>query len=353
MMRGERVFVHVVVFLVGLLLLVKGSDYFVESAASIARGVGVSEFVIGLTLVAVGTSIPELASSVVASLERESGIVTGSVVGSNIANICLIIGIAVAIAAIRTKEEMLRRDGYIMLLASGVFYLFALGGVISGIEATVFLLLYLAYVIFLLEMKPRFKGRYHFKEFIRYFFKFQYLATIKRAVLGSHREGKPSKGEARKLSRSALLRDLSVLILGGMAIVFGAKYLVEEAVFFAETLNIPQTLIGISLVAVGTSLPELSVSVSAARKGYGDIAVGNIIGSNIANIFLILGISGLIFPLSIAESTLLFAAPFMIFTSLLLLIFIKSQWELRRMEGMALLALYVIFMALLFSGLLT
>jgi len=110
-------------------------------------------------------------------------------------------------------------------------------------------------------------------------------------------------------------------------------------------------LIGISLIAIGTSLPELSVTIFAARKGYGNIAVGNIIGSNIANIFLILGVSGLIFPLSIIKSTLSYSAPFMIFMSLLLLTFIKSHWEIRRIEGIIFLVLYTVFMILLFLGL--
>lgn len=335
-------------------MLVKGSDFFVKSAASIAKKLGVSEFVIGLTLVAIGTSIPELVSSIIASLKQQSDIVIGNVVGSNIANIGLIVGIAATIRLIKTKEEMLKRDGYIMLFAALLFYAFSLNMMISKIEAIIFLLLYFAYVMFLLGTKPKFKGKYNFKEFIRSFFGFRFLIPVISRVtsnLSNTENKKMTPIEERKiqeLSKAGLIKDFLILIISGFAVVFGAKYLVDEAIFFADFFNVPKTLIGISLVAVGTSLPELSVSGSAARKGYGEIAVGNIIGSNIANIFLILGVSGLFFPLSIIKSTLFYTAPFMIFMSLLLLFFIRSQWEIRRIEGTVFIVLYLTFMTLLF-----
>ena len=145
-----------------------------------------------------------------------------------------------------------------------------------------------------------------------------------------------------------------ITVLSGAAVVFGAKYLVQEAIFFANLLNIPENIIGLSLIAIGTSLPELFISVSAALKGYGNIAVGNIIGSNIANIFLVIGVSGLISPIEIIKSTIYYTAPFMIFMSILLLVFIRSQWKIRRIEGTIFLILYTIFMVLLFTnGMLT
>jgi cation:H+ antiporter len=162
------------------------------------------------------------------------------------------------------------------------------------------------------------------------------------------RANKISSAETKpRESRDGFTKDGVMLILGGGAIIVGAKYLIAEAVFFAELFSISKTLVGLTLVAVGTSLPELSVSVSAARQGYGDIAVANVIGSNIANIFLILGVSAVIFPLSITRVTLVFIAPFMIFMTVLLLLFIKTRWELSRREGLAFLILYAAFMAFL------
>jgi cation:H+ antiporter len=347
----SEVLLRIGVLILGLVFLVKGSDFFVKSAAAIAKKLGVSEFVIGLTLVSVGTSIPELASSIAASLKQQSDIVMGNIVGSNIANIGLIIGLAATIAVIKTREEMLKRDGYIMLFAALVLYLFVLNTRISRVEAVIFLLLYLAYVLFLLKEKPKFKGEYGFKEFITYFFKFGYVRTVFNAVSdrskGGDKKSTP-EGVKSKTRGAGLAKEFVILILSGVAIIGGANYLIVEAVFFAEFFHISKMLIGVSLVAVGTSLPELSVSVSAARQGYGDIAVANVIGSNIANIFLILGVSALIFPLAITHETLVFIAPFMIVMTVLLLIFIKTRWELSRIEGLAVLILYILFMTFLF-----
>ncbi len=350
----QEILLNILIFAAGLALLVKGSDFFVKSAASIARKLRVSEFVIGLTLVAVGTSIPELVSSIIASLKQQSGIIIGNVVGSNIANIGLIVGIAAAIHIIRTRQEMLKRDGYIMLFAALLFFVFSINRTISRTEAVIFIFLYFAYVMFLVGTKPKLRGKYNFKDFIRHFFGFKYLITVKNKIANELNKVKTNKQmtteerKSKQTSKAGFVKDLAILIISGFAVVFGAEFLVEKAIFFANFFNIPKTLIGISLVAVGTSLPELSVSISAARKGYGDIAVGNIIGSNIANIFLVLGVSALIFPLSIIKSTVLFTTPFMLFVSLLLLIFIKSQWEIRRLEGIIFITLYSLFMIFLF-----
>lgn len=342
---------NIALFVLGLVLLVKGADFFVKAAATIAQKLGVSEFVIGLTLVAIGTSVPELASSVIAALKEQSGIVIGNVVGSNIANIGLILGIGALIARMKTEEEMLKRDGYIMLFAALIFYVFIINGAISRGEALIFLLLYLAYTMFLFEAKPKSNENYAFKEFIRYFIEFKYLVALgSRIFPGINKKENSIPGERRieELSRAGLIRDFIVLGISGFAIVFGANNLVNAAIFFAEFFAIPKTVIGISLVALGTSLPELGVTLSAARQGYGTMAVGNVLGSNIANIFLVIGVSALIFPLSIIKSTVFYITPFMIFMSILLLVFIKGGWEIKRMEGVVFLVLYSLFLITLF-----
>jgi len=339
------ILVHGFIAIIGLILLVKGSDFFVLSAASIAKKFGISEFVIGLTLVAVGTSIPELVSSLIASIKHESDIVIGNIVGSNIANIGLIIGIATALTLIRTREEMLKRDGYIMLFAACLFYIFIIDGNLSRMEAVLFLISYAGYIGFLFIDKPKYKGRYGFKEFIATFFHFELL----KAHVNNRKRKQTDQREKISLSLDMqFLKDVLILVISAGAIILGADYLVNEAIFFADLLHIPKMMVGLTLVAVGTSLPELSVSISAARKGFGDIAVANIIGSNIANIFLILGLSALLYPLSVEKSTIFYFGPFMIFLTLLLLIFIRSHWELRRKEGMTFLFLYLIFIMFLF-----
>lgn len=343
---------EILLFALGLILLLKGSDFFVRSAASIAKRLGISEFIIGLTLVAVGTSIPEFAASIAASIKYESGLIIGTIVGSNIANIGLILGLAAYFSVLKVRKEMLDRDGYIMLFAALLFFFFIINQSVSRLEAIIFLLFYFAYVFFLFGTKAKGRSRYHFREFINYFLGLGYLAGIGNNVVSSlnnarktgFREGK----KIIELFKAVFVKEFLVLIISLAAVILGAKYLVEEAIFFADLLNIPSTFIGISLIAVGTSLPELSVSMVAAKKGYGSIAVGNILGSNIANIFLIIGVSGLISPLSVAKLTISYTAPFMVFMSILFLVLVQRNWKLSRVEGIALLALYVLFMASLF-----
>jgi len=341
------VLVNAAILLAGLVLLVKGSNYFVKAASTIAKKLGVSEFVIGLTLVAVGTSIPELASSIAASLQQASGIVIGNVTGSNIANIALIVGLAAALSPVKTEPEMLRRDGYIMLFAALLFFAFAFNEALSRLEAAFFVLFYVAYVFFLFEDKPRYKGRFYFKEFITYFFKLGYINSMKQKINSASRNRNSNLSEEQALARKGLGRDILTLVAGSTAVILGAKYFVEQAIFFAQLLEIPDTVIGTTLVAVGTSLPELMVTVSAARNGYGSIALGNVIGSNITNIFLILGISGLLFPITVEEISIFLTAPFMIFISTVLLVFIATGWEIKRWEGIALMGLYAAFLVVL------
>ena len=342
---------NVLLFAFGLALLVKGSDYLVKAAAAIAERAGVSEFVIGLTLVAVGTSIPELVSSALAALKQESDLVLGNIVGSNIANISLILGVAAIVAVIITRKEMLKRDGYIMLFAALIFFAFVLNGVISRLEGGLFMLLYLAYSLFLFEDKPEQEDEY-FKEFIRYFLWFKYLKTLKAKVHDSmNSSSKAMTAEERaqqRRDRVDLAKNALILLASGFAIVVGADFLVDEALFFSEVFKISRTVIGVTMVAVGTSLPELGVTFSAARQGYGNIAVGNILGSNIANIFLVAGVSALIFPLAVIRATIFYNTPFMIAISILLLIFIKTDWKITRREGIAFLLVYALFLCVLF-----
>lgn len=338
---------NILILLFGLVFLVKGSDYFVKSASTIAKKLGISEFVIGLTLVAVGTSIPELASSIAASIQQASGIVIGNVVGSNIVNIGLIVGLAAFLSPMRTEIEMLKRDGYIMLFSAVLFFIFALNGELSIIESGLFVLLYIAYVFFLFEEAEKYEGKLHFKEFITYFFKFKYINSARQKLNGINRNKDSGSENGNGKLEGGFTKDILTLVLSCAAIVIGAKYFVEESIFFAELLGVPDTIIGTTLVAVGTSLPELVVTVSAARQGYGNIALGNVIGSNITNIFLILGLSGLLYPIAVAEISLLFTTPVMIFISLILLIFISTGWEIKRWEGIALMVLYAAFLLVL------
>ena len=410
--------INILIFLGGLVLLVKGSDLFVLTSSRIARRFGVSEFEIGLTLVSVGTSVPELASSLTASFQQASGIVMGNILGSNIANIGLIASTAALLTNIKTEEVMLRRDGYIMLFASVLLFLFMLDFEISRLEALIFILFYLAYLLFLLDKVKRHEEDIYFKDFLIYFFKFEYLfdlksrikpqvqergkgnrnsedtkkGTLKTGKRAQNKYGSESESEMRteyeseseielrteyeseskielrtknepitepeyedidvdvteeKLYEANLLIEFLKLIASGAAIIIGAKYFVEQAVFFALLLEVPETLIGISLVAVGTSVPELMVTISAARSDYAGIALGNVIGSNIANTLLILGCAGLVHPITVTSLGIYYIAPFMLIMSFLLILFIRTGWRVKQFEGLILLLLYLGFMILI------
>jgi len=375
--------INILIFVGGLVLLIKGADLFVVSSSLIAKKFGVSEFIIGLTLVSVGTSVPELASALTASFQQASGIIIGNILGSNIANIGLIASTAALLSHVRTEELMLRRDGYIMLFSSFLLFLFLLDFKISRVEALIFLLLYLAYLLFLFEKVKKHEEDMYFKDFLSYFFRFEYIFDLKARIETGVRKSRKANRvpeavktsseeaeekiekemeirkeleneeidvdiEAENLSKSNLLIEFFKLIASGVAIILGAKYFVEQAIFFALLLEVPETLIGLSLVAVGTSVPELLVTISAARSGYGSIALGNVIGSNITNILLILGCSGLVHPLTITGLSVYYIAPFMLIISALFLLFIRTGWRIKRIEGLILLLLYSGFIITIF-----
>ena len=345
--------IKLLLFGLGLLLLVKGSDYFVKAAASLAKKLGVSEFIIGLTLVALGTSVPELASALAAAFRHQGGLVLGTVIGANVANMLLIAGLAGLLAAVRTRKEMIGRDGFIMLAATALFCLFAWNGTFSRLEAAVMLLVYVAYTLFLFTAKEGLQEQYGFRQFLNYLFRFQYLLTIKDGVVAGFGRGKKGKApgvagrQVERAFREGVVKDLLLMAVGGAAIAFGADLFIGTAVYFAGLLKVPPVVVGASIVSLGTTLPEMSVTVSAARKGFGNIALGNVLGSCIANIGLIIGASGLVYPLAVDRAKLPLLLGFLFLAGLLLLVMIRSAWRIRRWEGAILLAMYGAYAALL------
>ncbi len=338
------VFLNAVILIAALALLVKSSDYFVKAASSLARRLGVSEFIIGLTFVAVGTSIPEFASSMVASFLQQDEIIIGNVVGSNIANIGLILGIAAMIAVIKLRKDAVKLDGYLMLFAAVLLMLFALNLVISRIEAFVLLGFYGAYVIFLFEKSQELKQEYNFKEYLWYILKFKPLGGAKRIITKFFND---FNGASRQKKLKQLLKDFAILTVTGIGVVVGAHFTIVKASLFAEIMNIPKEIIGLILIAIGTSLPELSVSIAAARLGKGQIAIGNIVGSNITNILLILGAAALIRPISFGPQIIYWVMPVLIFMSAILLLLMNSYKKITRTHGLVLVAFYVLFLIFL------
>lgn len=282
--------------------MVVAADVFVESSAAVARRFNISEMVIGLTLVAFGTSAPELATSLYAAAVGSSGIAVGTVVGSNITNVA-ILGICAAIVPLATDENVVR-DGLVVLSISLLLAVLAFQG-ISRWEGCVLIVAFVSYMAAL-----RMRGGVTMQDEIRF---------------------------------SGVLEFLK-LCLGGFGIFLGAKLMVDSAVSIAAFFNILESVIGSTLIAFGTSAPELAVSVNAAVKRHGGISVGNILGSNIFNAALIVGLSSLVRPLGIDDALFFWNIPMMLFTAALLLIFIRTKHELSRLEGIVLIATYVVFL---------
>ncbi len=309
------------VFVVSLAILVKASDYFTDSAEKIGLFFGLPPFIVGVTIVSIGTSLPELVSSIIAVLHGSSEIVIGNVVGSNIANILLVLGVAaIMIKKIQITYEIATVD--LPLLMGSTFFLAATiwDGDFSFFEGVLCLVILVIYLIYTIKVEKSGKDKVIDKE----------LKDLKR----------------EKWS----WKNFIILIASTIFIYLGAKYTVESVVRLSQPdmLNIGAEIIAISAVALGTSLPELMVTISAARKGKAEIAVGNVLGSNIFNALGVMGIPALFGVLIIPSSILTFGLPIMI-VSTLLFYFITIEKTVTRWEGLMLLVFYLFFVGKLFG----
>lgn len=313
-------FFSFVTFFLGLILLVKGASYLVDGASSLAKKLGISTIVIGLTIVAFGTSAPELIVNLIASLKGNTDIAIGNIIGSNIANILLILGFSAVVYPLVVKKSTTWKEIPLVFLAVVVVTLMANDTLIDRHSVSVLtridgFLLLVFFVIFL-----------------------YYTYGISKVDVSYHKD----------INIYSTFVSLIMIIGGLSALTLGGRWLVESAIIFARALGASEALIGLTIVAVGTSLPELATSVMAAYKKNADIAVGNIIGSNIFNIFWILGISAVIHPLPFS-SFLNFDLLVIIFTTLLLFIFmfIGKRHLLERWQGMVFVGLYVVYIGYL------
>lgn len=326
------------VFIISLILLVKGADWFVESAEKIGLALKISPFIIGVTIVALGTSFPELASSIAAVLKDTTEIVTANVIGSNIANILLIVGLA----AIATKSFLAVRRSLIDIdlpLLASVTILFGFilwDGKIIWQEG---LLLLLAFVIYLLY--TIFQKRDVFEE----------KPLPEELPTEDIFEVLPSRIDRRKIKEPVEKLNSKVfffLILGVICLTVGANYLIDSVMKLSEILEIGVSTIAIFAVAVGTSLPELVVSVRAAAQKKYEIALGNIFGSNVFNALLVIGIPSLIKTLSVDNITLKTGFPFMVIATVLLIISGITR-RISIWEGSMFLIIYILFIIRLFG----
>ena len=310
----------IVYILLGLALLVKGGDYLVDGSVAIAKRAKLSEMVIGLTVVGFGTSMPELLVSAQSAWMGNSGIAIGNVVGSNISNIALILGLTSIVNVIPAQKITLRIDLPFMLLSFVLFVAIAMTGSVGRVAGVIGVLMLICFVSYQVRQSRK-------------------ANKAKEAIA---KENPEANEDAKPM---ALWKALLLVIVSFLAMVFGANILVEGASNIARLLGVTDRIIGLTIVAIGTSLPELFSSVMAAVKGKTDMAIGNIIGSGTFNILCVIGVSSIITPIMGTNIGFAFDYALMIFLGVLLWLFLRSKHLLERWEGFVLTAIYIAYLA--------
>lgn len=312
-----------VLLIIGFVLLVKGADVFVDGSSSIAKFLKIPSIVIGLTIVAFGTSAPEAAVSIIAGIDGSNDIAVGNVIGSNMFNLLVVMGVSAAIRPINIQKQILKSDYPFMLIAT-------------------FVLAVMSFDVFFGDGSANTIARND--AVIMLVFMAIFLFNVISSALASRKE-KLANGTAEEEEKPKYGIGLSILFtIGGLAgIVIGGELVVDSAKEIALGFGMSETLVGLTIVAVGTSLPELVTSIMAARKGESDIAVGNVVGSNIFNILFVLSASAVITPMNI-NAQVLTDLLILIVVSLLAYFLCASKKKVGRIEGIVLTLIYVIYM---------
>ena len=317
-----------ILLVIGFVLLIKGADIFVSGASNISKRLGIPSVIVGLTIVSLGTSAPELAVSAISAIKGNNEIAVGNVLGSNLFNTLVVLGVTTIIMTLTIKKSEVKRDYTINILATTVllFLTFTtiLGGrdnYISRLDGIVLLIGCISYITYL-------------------------VLSVKRGKVSS--ENIQEELAVESVSEISIFKSIIKLIIGIAGIVIGGQVVVDSATNIATSLGMSEKLVGLTIVAIGTSLPELVTSVVAALKGEKDIALGNILGSNIFNILLIIGLSSAISPIAVSNN-LLFDFIFLIIVTLIIGIMIyfnkKEEKNFGKKEGIILVAFYVFYMA--------
>ena len=306
----------ILIFVISLAVLIKSSDIFVGAAEKIGLSFGLSAFLTGVLIVGVGTSLPELVSSIIATTKGATEIVIGNVLGSNITNIFLVLGIAGLIGKNFTiKHDLMRVDIPFLLSATMLMSLMIMDGTFSMIEGILCLIAFSIYIIF----------------------------TIMNPVPETNSIGFESSENKKKTNRKKpILKEITFIILSSAGIFIGAKYTVDSVIAISTIFDIATDIIALTAIALGTSLPEVLVTISASRRGNPEMAVGNIIGSNIFNGLVVMGIPSLIAPLKIPHSIIIFSLPTLI-AAVFIYSFMVHDKKINQLEGGTLLIFYFYF----------
>lgn len=302
--------IQFILLIVGFVLLIKGSDFFVDGSSNIASILKIPTLIVGLTIVAFGTSAPEAAVSITSSLSGNNALAVSNVIGSNLFNMMLIIGLCALLRELKIGRDVLNKDLPFLVVITAILSGFIIiGWSISRVEGIILFLLIIGYV--------------------------SYLVYSAKKTKEAQIVEKPKMG---------LLRSI-IYIIGGMAgIIIGADFVVDSASYIAMAFGMSETLVGLTIVAIGTSLPELVTSLTALKKEENQLIIGNVIGSNIFNILFVLGASSIISPITINPNMLIDVA-LMLVVTILFFIFGKTQDKYDKKEGFILVALFIAYMA--------
>ena len=297
--------------IIGFVLLIKGADFFVEGSSGIAKAFKVPSMIIGLTIVAMGTSAPELSVSISAAMQGSNAIAISNVIGSNIFNLIVVCGVCAMMSPLPITKATLKSEFPIAIGAGILLLIFCLNGRLDRMDGIIFLVLFAAF-----------------------------LAWMIKSALDARKRGEEVEEEEIK---SLPIWQCLIYIAGGLlAIVKGGDLVVASATDIARTFGLSETLIGLTIVAIGTSLPELVTSVVAAKKGEVEMAIGNVVGSNIFNILLILGTSSSIMPIPVLPEAI-FDLALLTAMSMVVYVFGWSKQKINRLEGVAMVGMYVLY----------
>lgn len=347
-MCTDSMAINIVLLVLGVIIVLKGADWLTDGAVNIATRFGVSQMVIGLTIVAMGTSMPEFCVSMVSALKGTPDLAVGNVVGSNTLNTLLIVGCSALVAPIMVKRSSVKRDIPFAVVASLLMLLFCLDGAIGRVDAAV---LFAGFCLFM-------------------FVTLKYAKTTEEPAAAVATNGatttaipeasssetssseasssetsdhEASSSEASQAPGTSMLKAVVMLVVGLLCLIAGSNMFVDNASFVASSLGVSDAVIGLTIVAGGTSMPELATSIVSAKKGNSDIAIGNVIGSNVFNILMIIGITGLVKPMHIAGITTLDLI-MMLASMLLMWFFCRTTYKVKRWEGAVLTIVYIAYL---------
>ena len=345
--------INIVLLVLGVIIVLKGADWLTDGAVNIATRFGVSQMVIGLTIVAMGTSMPEFCVSMVSALKGTPDLAVGNVVGSNTLNTLLIVGCSALVAPIMVKRSSVKRDIPFAVVASLLMLLFCLDGAIGRVDAAV---LFAGFCLFMFVTLKYAKTTEEHAAAVATSGAAMATAAAASTSQASSSEAsssgtsapeasssETSAPEASQASGTSMLKAVVMLVVGLLCLIAGSNMFVDNASFVASSLGVSDAVIGLTIVAGGTSLPELATSMVSAKKGNSDIAIGNVIGSNVFNILMIIGITGLVKPMHIAGITTLDLI-MMLASMLLMWFFCRTTYKVKRWEGAVLTIVYLAYL---------